>query len=197
MSSMLELKDIFVHESSRVDEPCEIGEGTKIWHFCHVMRDAKLGRKCSLGQNVFVGAGVVIGSNVKIQNNVSIYEGVELEDDVFCGPSVVFTNVINPRSEIIRKHEYRPTLIRRGATLGANCTVLCGHTVGAYAFVGAGAVVTRDVPGYALVLGNPARQVGWMCRCGTRLNAKTSAFVCPACGTAYREKDGQLEPVGQ
>ena len=194
---MLDLKDVFVHESSIVDEPCEIGEGTKIWHFCHVMRDTKLGRKCSLGQNVFVAKGVVIGSNVKIQNNVSIYEGVELQDDVFCGPSVVFTNVINPRSEIVRKDEYRPTLIHRGATLGANCTVLCGHTVGAYAFVGAGAVVTKDVPGYALVLGNPARQVGWMCRCGTRLLGRGAAFTCASCGAAYREQDGQLDPVGQ
>src|ERR1700730_964601 len=197
MSSMLEIKDVFVHESSIVDEPCDIGEGTKIWHFCHVMRDAKLGRNCSLGQNVFVARGVVIGSNVKIQNNVSLYEGVELEDNVFCGPSMVFTNVINPRSEIVRKHEYRPTLVRRGATLGANCTVLCGHTVGAYAVVGAGAVVTKGVPGYALVLGNPARHVGWMCRCGTRLLGRGPAFTCASCGTAYREQDGELEPVGQ
>lgn len=194
---MLDLKDVFLHESSFVDEPCEIGEGTKIWHFCHVMRDVKLGRNCSLGQNVFVARGVVIGSNVKIQNNVSIYEGVELEDNVFCGPSMVFTNVINPRSEIVRKHEYRPTLVRRGATLGANCTVLCGHTIGAYAFVGAGAVVTKDVPDYALVLGNPARQAGWMCRCGTRLNAGNSSFACRACGAGYQEKDGQLALLSQ
>jgi len=197
MSSMLDLKNVFVHESSIVDEPCEIGEGTKIWHFCHVMRDAKLGRNCSLGQNVFVARGVVIGSNVKIQNNVSVYEGVELEDNVFCGPSVVFTNVINPRSEIVRKHEYRPTLVRRGATLGANCTVLCGHTVGAHAFVGAGAVVTRDVPDYALVLGNPARQAGWMCRCGTRLTGSGPKFTCPSCEAAYRVKEGELEPLAQ
>ncbi len=197
MSSTLDLKDVFIHESSIVDGPCDIGEGTKIWHFCHVMREAKLGRNCSLGQNVFVARGVVIGSNVKIQNNVSIYEGVELEDNVFCGPSAVFTNVINPRSEIVRKNEYRPTLVRRGATLGANCTILCGHTIGAYAFVGAGAVVTRDVPNYALVLGRPARQAGWMCRCGTRLSAQDRGFACCACGTAYQEKDGQLEPVEQ
>lgn len=197
MSSMLELKDVFLHESSIVDEPCEIGKGTKIWHFCHVMRDAKLGRNCSLGQNVFVAKGVVIGSNVKIQNNVSIYEGVELEDNVFCGPSMVFTNVINPRSEIVRKHEYRPTLVRRGATLGANCTVLCGHTIGAYAFVGAGAVVTRDVPNYALVLGNPARQVGWMCHCGTRLIGGRPEFACASCGASYREQEGQLGPLAQ
>jgi UDP-2-acetamido-3-amino-2,3-dideoxy-glucuronate N-acetyltransferase len=186
---------VFVHPSSVVDEPCEIDEGTKIWHFSHIMRDAKLGRNCSLGQNVFVGRGVVIGSNVKIQNNVSLYEGVTLEDDVFCGPSMVFTNVINPRSEIVRKHEFRPTVVRRGASLGANCTVLCGHTIGAYAFVGAGAVVTKDVPAYALVLGNPARQVGWMCRCGTRLSAKGSVLTCPACGVAYREEEDELEPL--
>src|SRR5579872_4337911 len=155
MSSMLDLKDVFLHESSIVDEPCEIGEGTKIWHFCHVMRDAKLGRNCSLRQNVFVARGVVIGSNVKIQNNVSIYEGVELEDNVFCGPSAVFTNVINPRSHVSRKHEYRRTLVKRGATIGANATIVCGVTLGEYAFIGAGAVVTHDVEPFALVLGVP------------------------------------------
>jgi UDP-2-acetamido-3-amino-2,3-dideoxy-glucuronate N-acetyltransferase len=192
-----ERKDVFVHESSFVDEPCEIGEGTKIWHFCHVMRDAKLGRNCSLGQNVLVAKGVVIGSNVKIQNNVSLYEGVTLEDNVFCGPSMVFTNVINPRSEIVRKSEYRPTLVRRGATLGANCTIMCGHTIGAYAFVGAGAVVTKDVPAFALVLGNPARRAGWMCRCGVRLPSENPTPTCEACGARYRQSGEQIEFVGQ
>jgi UDP-2-acetamido-3-amino-2,3-dideoxy-glucuronate N-acetyltransferase len=186
-----------VHESSFVDEPCEIGEGTKIWHFCHVMRDSKLGRNCSLGQNVLVAKGVVIGSNVKIQNNVSLYEGVTLEDNVFCGPSMVFTNVVNPRSEIVRKSEYRPTLIRRGATLGANCTIMCGHTIGAYAFVGAGAVVTKDVPAFALVLGNPARRAGWMCRCGVRLTEPSPSVQCKACGAKYRQSGDQLESLGQ
>lgn len=192
---MPERKDVFIHESSWVDEPCEIGEGTKIWHFCHVMRDAKLGRNCSLGQNVLVAKGVVIGSNVKIQNNVSLYEGVTLEDNVFCGPSMVFTNVINPRSEIVRKNEYRPTLVRRGATLGANCTIMCGHTIGTYAFVGAGAVVTKDVPAYALLLGNPARRVGWMCRCGVRLADPSPSVQCKACGAQYSERAGELESL--
>src|ERR1700680_742804 len=158
-------KNFFVHESSFVDEPCEIGESTKIWHFCHIMAGAKIGRHCNIGQNVVISPYVTVGDNVKIQNNVSLYTGVILEDDVFCGPSMVFTNVVNPRSHVSRKHEYRPTLVRRGATLGANCTIVCGHTVGAFAFVGAGAVVTKDVPDYALMVGNPARITGWMCEC--------------------------------
>src|SRR5881227_1478258 len=161
----------FVHESAYVDEGAAIGDGTKIWHFCHVMPGAVIGARCSLGQNVVVMNGTRIGDNCKIQNNVSVYEGVELEDDVFCGPSMVFTNVINPRSHVSRKHEYRKTLVRRGATLGANSTIVCGHTIGAFAFVGAGAVVTRDVPAYALVLGNPARVTGWICQCGVKLAA--------------------------
>ena len=160
---------LFIHESSYVDEGAVVGEGTKIWHFCHVMPGAVIGDRCSLGQNVVVMPGTRIGNNVKIQNNVSIYEGVELEDDVFCGPSMVFTNVINPRSAVSRKHEYKRTLVRRGATIGANATIVCGVTLGEYAFVGAGAVVTRDVKSFALVTGVPARQVGWMCRCGERL----------------------------
>src|SRR2546428_340830 len=159
----------FVHESSYVDEGSVIGEGTKIWHFTHVMAGATIGRRCNIGQNVVISPGVVIGDNVKIQNNVSVYTGVTLEDDVFCGPSMVFTNVLNPRSHVSRKDEYRPTRVGRGATLGANCTVVCGHTIGRFAFVGAGAVVTRDVPDYALVVGNPGRVAGWMCECGVKL----------------------------
>ena len=186
----------WVHPSSYIDEGCEIGEGTKIWHFCHVMAGARIGRHCNVGQNVVVSPDVVIGDNVKIQNNVSIYTGVVLEDDVFCGPSMVFTNVINPRSHVSRKHEYRRTLVRRGATLGANCTVVCGVTGGRYGFVGAGAVVTRDVPDFALVLGNPARTTGWMCRCGVKLAARAvppAAAACRVCGTRYALRDGQVE----
>src|SRR5215213_9287604 len=155
-------QEYFVHESSFVDEPCEIGGGTKIWHFCHVMSHSKIGRNCNIGQNVVISPHVVIGDNVKVQNNVSIYTGVELEDDVFCGPSMVFTNVINPRSHVSRKDEYRKTLVRRGASIGANATVVCGHTIGRFAFIGAGTVVTRDVPDYALVAGVPGRIIGWM-----------------------------------
>jgi UDP-2-acetamido-3-amino-2,3-dideoxy-glucuronate N-acetyltransferase len=184
-------KPYFVHESSYVDEPCTIGDGTRIWHFCHVMKDSVIGRGCTIGQNVLVSPGVRIGDNCKIQNNVSLYTGVVLEDHVFCGPSMVFTNVVNPRSEIVRKDEYKQTLVRRGATIGANATIVCGVTIGAYAFVGAGAVVTRDVPEFALVLGNPARLKGWMCRCGVRLPAGDSPR-CGACGDAYRLADGRL-----
>ncbi len=174
----------FIHESSYVDDGAEVGAGTRIWHFCHVMPGARIGRDCSLGQNVVVMNGVRIGNNVKIQNNVSVYEGVELEDDVFCGPSMVFTNVINPRSAVSRKHEYQRTLVRRGATIGANATVVCGVTLGEYSFVGAGAVVTRDVEPFALVVGMPARRVGWMCRCGEQL-ADSGAGTCESCGTRY------------
>jgi UDP-2-acetamido-3-amino-2,3-dideoxy-glucuronate N-acetyltransferase len=173
------------HSTAVVDEPSEIGEGTKIWHFSHVMADSKLGKRCILGQNVLVSSGVVVGNNVKIQNNVSLYTGVELEDDVFCGPSMVFTNVINPRSHVVRKHEYRRTLVKRGATLGANCTVLCGITIGQYAFVAAGAVVTRDVPDHALIMGVPGRQVGWICYCGIRLPNTKPEAVCATCGRRY------------
>ena len=165
---------VFIHESSYVDDGASVGDGTKIWHFCHVMPGAVIGERCNLGQNVVVMPGTRIGNNVKIQNNVSIYEGVELEDDVFCGPSMVFTNVLNPRSHVSRKAEYKRTLVRRGATIGANATVVCGVTLGEYAFVGAGAVVTKDVKPFALVTGVPARQVGWMCRCGERLPSRVS-----------------------
>jgi len=187
--------DFFVHESSFVDEGAIVGKGTKVWHFCHVMPGAVIGEHCTLGQNVVVMPGTRIGNNVRIQNNVSIYEGVTLEDDVFCGPSCVFTNVINPRSHVSRKSEYQATLVRRGATIGANATVVCGHELGAYSFVGAGAVVTADVPAYALVIGVPARRVGWMCRCRVQLvQSSTSNWKCPACGSTYRESHGRLEP---
>ena len=184
------------HESSYVDEGCEIGDGTKIWHFTHVMSGARIGRGCNIGQNVVVSPQVVIGDNVKIQNNVSVYTGVILEDDVFCGPSVVFTNVVNPRSHVSRKDEYRETLVKRGASLGANATVVCGHTIGAYAFIGAGAVVTKDVPDYALVIGNPGRITGWMCQCGVKLAAgmrPPAHATCSTCGVSYAaEPRGRL-----
>jgi len=176
-----------IHESAWVDEPCEIGEGTKIWHFSHVMAGARIGRNCILGQNVHVAPDVVVGNGVKIQNNVSLYTGVVLEDGVFCGPSVVFTNVGTPRSEFPRRDRYERTLVRRGATLGANATIVCGVEIGAYAFVGAGAVVTRDVPAHALVRGVPARRAGWACRCGAVLPSGKEAR-CVECGTEYEEK---------
>lgn len=185
-------KPYFVHESSYVDEPCTIGAGTKIWHFSHVMKNAVIGSNCNIGQNVVVLPGVRIGDNCKIQNNVSVYEGVVLEDHVFCGPSMVFTNVINPRSEIVRKHEYQETLVRRGASIGANATIVCGHTIGQYAFIGAGAVVTKDVPDFALVVGNPARRTGWMCRCGIRLLLDGERGRCAACKTCYALEGGTL-----
>lgn len=179
----------YVHPSAYVDEPCEIGPGTKIWHFCHIMQNARIGANCNLGQNVFVASGVVIGSNVKIQNNVSVYAGVELEDDVFCGPSCVFTNVINPRSQIVRHGQYQRTLVRRGATIGANATIVCGVTIGQYAFIAAGAVVRTDVPDYALMAGVPAVQKGWMSRHGHRLVEKDADgnWLCPESGWRYRE----------
>ncbi len=194
---MDEIGGALIHESSFVDQPCSIGTGTRIWHYCHIMPDARIGENCTLGQNVFVGRGVTIGRNVKLQNNVSVFEGVTLEDEVFCGPSVVFTNVRNPRSEVARKQEYEPTLVGRGATVGANATVVCGHTIGAYAFVGAGAVVTRDVPDYALVLGNPARRVGWVCRCGVRLAEGPTPLRCPECRATYRRRGASLEAVSE
>lgn len=182
------MSDYFVHESSYIDEGSQIGSGTKIWHFTHVMGGATIGEGCHIGQNVVISPAVVIGDNVKIQNNVSVYTGVVLEDDVFCGPSMVFTNVVNPRSHVPRKHEFLKTIVRRGASIGANSTVVCGHTIGCYAFVGAGAVVTRDVPDYALVVGNPARIVGWMCECGVKLTTAVSPpmhTACTVCGKTY------------
>jgi UDP-2-acetamido-3-amino-2,3-dideoxy-glucuronate N-acetyltransferase len=177
---------VSIHPSAAVDEPCEILSGTKIWHFAHILAGSKIGAHCIIGQNVVIGPHVTIGNRVKIQNNVSVYEGVVLEDFVFCGPSMVFTNVVNPRSAIPRKTEIKPTLVRYGATLGANCTIVCGVTVGRHAFVGAGAVVTADVPDYALVVGNPARRTGWMCACGVKLRMAQGRACCRDCGIAYR-----------
>lgn len=185
------------HESSYIDQPCEIGPGTRIWHFSHVRAGARIGANCVIGQNVYIAGTCVLGDNVKVQNNVSIYDGVELEDDVFCGPSVVFTNVVNPRSAIPRKDQFRRTRVGRGATLGANATIICGRTIGAYAFVAAGAVVTRDVPDYALVMGVPARQVGWMCACGESLRVVEGAVQCTACGTAYKLTGARLVREGR
>ncbi len=179
----------FKHESAYVDEPCEIGEGTKIWHFCHVMKNAKIGKNCILGQNVFIANDVIIGNNVKIQNNVSVYTGTVIEDNVFLGPSCVLTNVTNPRSEINRHLLYEKTIIRRGATIGANATIVCGVTIGRYAFIAAGAVVTKDVPDYALMVGVPARQKGWMSRHGHLLEHpdKEGIMVCPESGLKFKE----------
>ena len=180
---------VTIHPSAIVDEGAQIGDGSRVWHFAHVSPGARIGEGCSLGQGVYVGNDVTIGRNVKIQNNVSVYDAVTLEDDVFCGPSMVFTNVFNPRSAVVRKNEYRRTLVQRGATLGANCTVVCGTTVGEYAFVGAGAVVSRDVPAYALMVGVPAKRIGWMSRHGERLQLPARGegeAACPATGERYR-----------
>jgi UDP-2-acetamido-3-amino-2,3-dideoxy-glucuronate N-acetyltransferase len=184
---------VWIHESSYVDEPCQIGAGTKIWHFAHILPGCVIGRDCVIGQSVMVGPSVRIADRCKIQNNVSLYKGVELECEVFCGPSCVFTNVINPRAGIERKDEFRPTLVKHGATIGANATILCGHTLGEFCMIGAGAVVTGDVPSYALVTGVPARRVGWMSRAGERLGGE---LVCPRDGSRYRIGDnGLLEPL--
>ena len=181
---------VMVHESSYVDEPAEIGAGTKIWHFSHVLAGSRIGRDCSIGQNVVIGPNVAIGNGCKIQNNVSVYEGVTLEDGVFCGPSCVFTNVVNPRAEVVRKDEYRPTNVGRGATIGANATIVCGHDIGEYAFLGAGSIVTGDVPPFALMVGAPAHRIGWMSHDGERLG---DDLVCPRSGRRYAEADGRLE----
>ena len=188
----------FVHESAYVDQPCTIGKDTKIWHFSHIMRDCVIGERCNIGQNVVVSPEVVIGDNVKIQNNVSVYTGVVLEDDVFCGPSMVFTNVVNPRSHVSRKDEYRRTLVQRGASLGANCTVVCGVTIGRYGFIGAGAVVTKDIPDHALVVGNPGRISGWMCHCGVKLasgRTPPDEASCRSCGSRYRIQGDGLAQI--
>lgn len=193
---MASVRNYFVHESAYIDEGARIGADTRIWHFCHVMGGATIGERCSLGQNVFVAGNVTIGNNVKIQNNVSIYEGVRLEDDVFCGPSMVFTNVKTPRSAFPRNtsHDYAPTVVKRGASIGANATIVCGVTLGEWSLVAAGAVVTKDVPAYALVAGVPARQLGWVCECGESLALETDRATCGSCGRAYtfHQADGKL-----
>jgi UDP-2-acetamido-3-amino-2,3-dideoxy-glucuronate N-acetyltransferase len=184
----------WAHETAIVDAGARVGRGTRIWHWAHVCATSEIGENCSLGQNVYVGHAR-IGNNVKIQNNVSVYDAVELEDEVFCGPSMVFTNVVNPRSHIVRKHEYRPTVVRRGASIGANAVIVCGNTIGSYAMVGAGAVVTKNVADYALVAGNPARQIGWICACGIRLPRSGGLVTCNICKSNYKITGTQCTPV--
>jgi UDP-2-acetamido-3-amino-2,3-dideoxy-glucuronate N-acetyltransferase len=198
--SAQDARPFFAHASAVIDDPCVIGAGTKIWHFSHIMRDSRIGERCNIGQNVVVSPQCVIGNNVKIQNNVSVYTGVIIEDDVFCGPSMVFTNVINPRSFIERKTEYRTTLVKRGASIGANATIICGVTLGRYCVVGAGGVVTRDVPDYAVVYGNPARVRSWVCYCGEGLDlgageAESRQASCGACGRQYRREGRNVSEV--
>ncbi len=188
-------KGYFVHESSYVEANVEIGQGTRIWHFSHVLSNSKLGWNCTIGQNVVIGPDVTIGNRCKIQNNVSVYKGVIIEDDVFCGPSCVFTNVYNPRAFVERKHEFRPTLVRRGATIGANATILCGITIGQYAMIGAGAVVKSDVLEYSIVAGVPATHVGWVCKCGTTLHLSNGRATCSYCGNQYNLINGQLSAI--
>jgi len=198
MSKKHNYENVFIHETSCIDDNVVIGQGTKIWHFNHILSDCNIGENCSFGQNVVTGPKVIIGNNVKIQNNVSIYEGVTLEKDVFCGPSCVFTNVRNPRSKIIRKEEYRKTLVRQGATLGANCTIICGVTIGAFAFIGAGSVVSKDVPSYGLVVGVPAKQVGWMSEYGEKLDLPltgNAVTVCEYTNQKYQLKNNQVFPI--
>lgn len=190
--------NFFAHETAFIDEGCEIGNGTKIWHFSHVMNNCKLGENCNLGQNVVVSPGVVLGNNVKVQNNVSIYTGVICEDNVFLGPSMVFTNVTNPRSAVVRRGEYAQTIVRRGASIGANATIVCGHDIGEFAFIGAGAVVTRTVPPYALVVGNPARQIGWMSEYGHRLDFDLAGIaICPESHERYRIFEGMVRKLSE
>ena len=184
---------VFVHESSYIDDGVELGAGTRIWHFSHVMGNCALGENCTLGQNVVVGPNVTIGNNVKIQNNVSVFDGVTLEDGVFCGPSCVFTNVINPRSEIVRRDEFRKTVVRKGASIGANATIVCGHDLGEYCFIAAGATVTKEVPAFALMAGTPARRIGWMSKAGERLG---DDLICPSDGTKYRQiSENKIEEI--
>ena len=189
-------KDYFAHETAVIDEGCTIGKGTKIWHFSHIMKDSVIGKNCNIGQNVVVSPQVILGNNCKIQNNVSVYTGVLCEDDVFMGPSMVFTNVINPRSAVNRKSEYLKTYVKKGATFGANCTIVCGITIGEYAFIGAGAVVTKDVKPYALVVGNPGRQIAWMSEFGQRLNFnENNIAVCPESGEKYLLENGFVKKI--
>jgi len=191
MNKKNDYKDVFIHDTSFVDDNVTIGQGTKIWHFSHILQDCNIGKDCSLGQNVVVGPRVTIGNKVKIQNNVSVYEGVTLEDGVFCGPACVFTNVHNPRSEIVRKNEYRKTLVKRGVTLGANCTIICGVTIGSFAFIGAGAVISKDVPSYALMVGVPAKQIGWMSEYGEKLDLPLTGNAKTIC--QYTKQQYQLQ----
>jgi UDP-2-acetamido-3-amino-2,3-dideoxy-glucuronate N-acetyltransferase len=187
---------VFIHKSAFVDRNVSIGSTTKIWHFSHIMPEAVIGKNCIIGQNVFIGKGVIIGNNVKIQNGVSLYSGVILEDGVFCGPACVFTNVYNPRAFIERKNEFRQTLVKRGSTIGANATVVCGVTIGSFAFIGAGAVVKKDVGDYSLVAGVPAKQIGWVCKCGVRLiNCKKKEFTCKSCANKYKLQKNNLIPL--
>lgn len=193
-------KKFFVHKSSYVDENVDIGENTKIWHFCHILSHTQIGKDCVFGQNSVVGPKVKIGNNVKVQNNVSVYEGVEIEDDVFCGPSMVFTNVTNPRSHINRKNEFKTTILKRGSTVGANATIVCGNTLGQYCFVGAGSVVTKNIPDFAIVYGNPAKVAGWVCKCGIKLNLPINLKAnenakCKACGNHYSVQENAVIPL--
>ena len=195
------MSSFFVHQSSFVDDGAEIGEGTKIWHFSHIMSGSKIGKNCNIGQNVVISPAVIIGNNVKIQNNVSVYTGVIIEDDAFLGPSMVFTNVINPRSHVSRKDEYKKTFVKKGASIGANATIVCGITLGRYCFIGAGSVVTKDIPDYGLYYGNPARFRGWICQCGVQLNnflkSKNEIFSCPSCGDKYKIIGQELTPISE
>lgn len=190
------MKEYSVHESAYVDEPCEIGKGTKIWHFTHIMPNCKIGENCNIGQNVIISPDVILGNNVKIQSNVSVYTGVVCEDDVFLGPSMVFTNVLNPRSGVNRRGQYSKTLVKKGASIGANATIICGHDIGSYAFIGAGSVVTKNVPDYALMVGNPAKQLGWMSEYGHRLSFDASGMaVCPESKEKYQLKDNKVYKI--
>lgn len=191
------MAEYFVHATSLADSSARIGKGTKIWQFCNIMGDTDIGENCNIGQGVFVESGVRVGNRVKIKNNVALYNGVICEDDVFLGPNCVFTNVINPRSFIERKNEFRQTIIRKGATIGANATIICGHTIGAYSMIGAGSVVTKDVPDYTLMVGNPARMKGYVCQCGEKLDASNSMYVCIKCGRRYEKTDDNLKLEGQ
>jgi UDP-2-acetamido-3-amino-2,3-dideoxy-glucuronate N-acetyltransferase len=194
----MDSKKYFVHESSYVDAPCQIGKGTKIWHFSHIMKNSVIGENCNIGQNVVVSTDVQLGNNVKIQNNVSVYTGVICEDDVFLGPSMVFTNVINPRSGVIRKEEYMKTIVKKGASIGANATIVCGNNIGKYAFIGAGSVVTKEVPDYALMVGNPSKNIGWMSEFGERLNFdSTGIAICETTGLRYRLSNNLVHKINE
>ena len=191
-------QNYFAHETAVIDEGCEIGEGTKIWHFSHIMPNCRIGKKCNIGQNVVVSPDVILGENVKVQNNVSIYTGVICEDDVFLGPSMVFTNIVNPRSAIVRKDHYTKTTVKKGASIGANATIVCGHDIGQYAFIGAGAVVTKDVPDFALIVGNPAKQIGWMSTYGHRLEFNDdNEAVCEESGERYKLNNGKVSRIDE